>query len=180
MPPSLSVSVGVPPVVTTLTASLMIASVSVMVAPAASSPLAGVSAAAVTVGAVVSICGPVNVTPVSDRLAALPAPSVMVAAVEIDRRHRQRRGVLTGRHRVVEHQRRRRRFRRVVGRRAAVVERQRRRAARDDVTASLRLRVSVTTVAGGQLAACGWPPPPSPSAVAVSICNGPVSVSPRR
>ena len=39
-----------------------------------------------TVGVVVSICGPLWVRPVSDRLAALPAPSVMVAAVEIDRR----------------------------------------------------------------------------------------------
>ena len=42
-----------------------------------------------TVGAVVSICGAVWVRPVSDRLAALPAPSVMVAAVEIDPGHRQ-------------------------------------------------------------------------------------------
>ena len=81
-----------------------------------------------TVGAVVSICGPAWVRPVSDRLAALPAPSVTVA-VEIDRRHRQVGRVLPGRHRVAEGQR-------IgagaagIGRGAAVVERQRRRAAR--------------------------------------------------
>ena len=53
-----------------------------------------------------------------------------VAAFEIDRRHRQIGGVLTGRHRVAEGQRARARAA-GVGRGAAVVERQRRRAARD-------------------------------------------------
>ena len=36
-----------------------------------------------TVGAVVSICGPVWVSPLSDRLAALPAPSLMVALLRL-------------------------------------------------------------------------------------------------
>ena len=78
----------------------------------------------------VSICGPVWVRPVSDRLAALPAPSVMVAAVEVDRGHRQVGGVLPGPNRVAEGQRVGAGAARI-GRGAAVVERQRRRAARD-------------------------------------------------
>ena len=85
MPPSLSVSVGVPPA--TVTASLRL-SVSV-------TRLAGIKIAApllmpvpdvstdVTVGVVVSICGPLWVRPDSDRLAALPAPSLMVAALRL-------------------------------------------------------------------------------------------------
>ena len=82
----------------------------------------------VTVGAVVSICGLPWVRPLSDRLAALPAPSCDRGTVEVDRRHHQVGGVLTSRHRVAEGQR--------IGARAAdigggadVVERQRRRAA---------------------------------------------------
>ena len=35
------------------------------------------------VGVVVSICGPLWVRPVSDRLAALPAPSVIVAELRL-------------------------------------------------------------------------------------------------
>ena len=83
MPPSLRVSVGVPPA--TVTASLRL-SVSV-------TRLAGIEVArpadAVrivtddTVGGVVSICGPPWVRPVSDRLAALPAPSVTVAPLRL-------------------------------------------------------------------------------------------------
>ena len=96
------------------------------------------------VGAVVSICGPLWVRPVSDRLAALPAPSVMVARVEIDRGGRQVGGVLSGRHRVAEGQRAGAGAA-GVGRGAAVVERQRRRAAAT-VTASLRFSVSVTVL----------------------------------
>ena len=87
VPPSLSVSVGVPPVLT-VTASFM-PSVSVTELPALTSPLEGDSAIELIVGVVVSICGPVWVRPVSDRLAALPAPSVIGGAVEIDRGRRQ-------------------------------------------------------------------------------------------
>ena len=36
-----------------------------------------------TVGVVVSICGPLWVRPVSDRLAALPAPSLIVAPLRL-------------------------------------------------------------------------------------------------
>ena len=72
VPPSLSVSVGVPPA--TVTASLM-SSVIVTVLPALRSPLEGDSSDEVIVGVVVSICGPLWVRPVSERLAALPAPS---------------------------------------------------------------------------------------------------------
>ena len=103
MPPSLSVSVGVPPGVT-VTASL-VSSVSVTVLPASRSPLEGLSTSDEIVGVVVSICGPVWVRPVSDRLAALPAPSCDGAAVEIDRGGGQRRGVLPGANRVAEGQR---------------------------------------------------------------------------
>ena len=74
MPPSLSVSVGVPPAVLTVTLSLIL-SVSVTVLPALRSPLAGDSTTDDTVGAVVSICGLPWAMPVSDRLAALPALS---------------------------------------------------------------------------------------------------------
>ena len=70
MPPSLRVSVGVPPL--TVTASLRL-SVSVTVLPALRSPLAGDSVSDEMVGVVVSICGPLWVRPVSERLAALPA-----------------------------------------------------------------------------------------------------------
>ena len=79
-------------------------------------------------GGVVSICGPVWVRPVSDRLAALPAPSVMVAELRLTAVAVQIGRVLPGRHRVAKGQR-------IgagaagIGRRGAVVERQRRRAA---------------------------------------------------
>ena len=46
------------------------------VLPALRSPLDGDSAIEQITGVVVSICGPVWVRPVSDRVAALPAPSV--------------------------------------------------------------------------------------------------------
>ena len=132
MPPSLSVSVGVPPA--TVTASLRF-TVSVTTLPASRSPAPAVmpvpdATTEATVGAVVSICSvPAGLVTAPERLAALPAPSLMVAAVEIDRRHRQVGGVLAGPHRVAEGQR-------IgagaagVGRGAAVVERQRRGAAR--------------------------------------------------
>ena len=64
-------------------------------------------------------------------LAALPAVSVMRAAVETDCRHRQVGQCSAGRHRVAEGQRIAARAA-DVGRGAAVVQRQRRRAARDD------------------------------------------------
>ena len=82
VPPSLSVSVGLPPVVLTVTLSLM-PSVSVITLPALKSPLEGESVIELIAGLVVSICGPLWVRPESDRLAALPAPSVMVAELRL-------------------------------------------------------------------------------------------------
>ena len=82
MPPSLSESVGAPPVVLTVTASLM-SSVSVMVLPALRSPLGGDFTSDEIVGVVVSTCGPLWARPVSERLAALPAASVMVAELRL-------------------------------------------------------------------------------------------------
>ena len=70
VPPSLRVSVGVPPA-STVTGSLIFM-VSVMVAPACSVPVEGDSTSDDMVGVVVSIRGPVWVRPVSDRSAALP------------------------------------------------------------------------------------------------------------
>ena len=81
------------------------------------------------VGVVVSICGPVWVRPESDRLAALPALSVMVAELEIDRRRLQAGRVLAGADRVAEGQRAAAGAA-GIGRGAAVVEGQRRGAAR--------------------------------------------------
>ena len=89
MPPSLSVSVGVPPVDRHRLAQV----------ERQRDGLAGVKVAArgrlrqspMTVGVVVSICGPLWVRPVSDRLAALPAPSAMVRRIKIDRRRRKAR-----------------------------------------------------------------------------------------
>ena len=63
-----------------------------------------------------------------DRLAALPAPSLIVGAVEVERRDGEIGGVLACRHRVAEGERGAARAA-GVGRRAAVVEGQRRRAA---------------------------------------------------
>ena len=125
VPPSLSVSVGVPPA--TVTASFRL-SVKVTVLPALRSPLAGDSASDEIVGVVVSICGPLWVRPESERLAALPAPSVMVAELRLTAVAARRRGVLSGADGVAEGQR-------IgagaadIGGGAAVVERQRRGAA---------------------------------------------------
>src|ERR1700733_13038781 len=87
MPPSLRVRVGVPLVVLIVTASLM-ATVNVTVLPTPRSPLPLVMPLPEvvnddTVGVVVSICGPLWVRPESDRLAALPAPSAMVAELRL-------------------------------------------------------------------------------------------------
>ena len=82
MPPSLSVSVGVPPA--TVTASLRL-TVSVTTLPAARSPAPAVmpvpdATTDDTVGAVVSICSvPAGLVTAPVRLAALPAPSLTVA-----------------------------------------------------------------------------------------------------
>ena len=78
MPPSFSVSVGVPPA--TVTASLRF-TVSVTTLPAPRSPEPAVipvpeATTEDTVGAVVSICSvPEGLVTAPDRLAALPAPS---------------------------------------------------------------------------------------------------------
>ena len=83
----------------------------------------------ITVGVVVSICGPVWVRPVSDRLAVLPAPSVMVAPLRLTAVAASVGQCSARRHRVAEGQRTGARAA-GIGRGAAVVERQRRRAAR--------------------------------------------------
>ena len=70
----------------TITASLML-SVSVTVLPGYSVPIDGEAMACVTTGGVVSICGLPWTTPVSDRLAELPAAVQQCGAVEVDRRH---------------------------------------------------------------------------------------------
>ncbi len=74
MPPSFSVSVGVP---VTVTASFMV-SVSTIVLPIPSSPLEGEATTFVTAGGG-SIARPVSVVSAPDRLAALPAVSFTVA-----------------------------------------------------------------------------------------------------
>ena len=125
---SLSASVGVPPVVLTVTFPLMV-SVSVTVLPAPRSPLEGDSVIELIVGA----CGCADLRRRSevarDRLeVAQRIGHQGPQSLPIDRCHRQRRGILPGRHRVAEGQR-------IgagaagIGRGAAVVERQRRRAA---------------------------------------------------
>ena len=53
------------------------------VLPTLRSPLMGVSPIALMTGAVVSICGPLWVRPATDRLAALPDPSVTVAPLRL-------------------------------------------------------------------------------------------------
>ena len=73
------VSVGVP---VTVIASFR-SSVSVIGIPAVSTPVAGEATTWVTSGIVVSICGPAWVRPDSVRLAALPAPSLMVAPLRL-------------------------------------------------------------------------------------------------
>ncbi len=78
MPPLLSDRVGVPPLVLTVTASL-VASVRVTVLPASRSAVPGEAAIAVTAGGVVSICStPAGLTTAPLRSAALPAGSVIV------------------------------------------------------------------------------------------------------
>ena len=127
VPPSLSVSVGVPPA--TVTASLRF-SVSVTVLPALRSPLAVTPTSDAMVGVVVSICGPLWVRPESERLAALPAPSVMVAELRLTAVAASDAVFCPGGDGVAEGQR-------IaagaagIGGGAAVVERERRRAARD-------------------------------------------------
>ena len=82
MLPSLSVSVGVPPVVLTVTASLVVR-VKVTVLPALRSPLDGDSAIALIVGVVVSTMTPVKVSGRPVVLSALPARSVMVPVTPV-------------------------------------------------------------------------------------------------
>ena len=99
------------------------------VLPALRSPLAGDSVSDEMVGVVVSICGPLWVRPESERLAALPAPSVMVAELRLTAVAARPDGVLPGADGVAEGQR-------IgagaagIGGGAAVVEGERRRAAR--------------------------------------------------
>ena len=81
VPPSLRVSVGVPPA--TVTASLSFSAQSQRVLPVLRSLLEGDSASDVIVGVVVSTCRPFWVRPESERLAALPAPSVIVAVLRL-------------------------------------------------------------------------------------------------
>ena len=133
MPPSLSVSVGVPPA--TVTASLRF-TVSVTTLPAPRSPDPAVipvpeATTDDTVGAVVSICSvPDGLVTAPVRLAALPAPSLTVAPLRLTAVTARSAVFWPAANRVAEGQR-------VgagaagIGRRAAVVERQRRRAARD-------------------------------------------------
>ena len=91
----------------TVTASLRL-TVNVTTLPAARSPVPAVIpvpdvATDDTEGVVVSICSvPAGLVTAPVRLAALPAPSLMVAVPEIDRGHRQVGGVLAGPHRVAE------------------------------------------------------------------------------
>ena len=137
-----------------------------------------------TVGAVVSICSvPAGLVTAPVRLAALPAPSVMVAPLSIDRGHRQVGGVLPGRHRVAEGQRAGAGTAGIGGR-AAVVERQRRRAAAT-VTASLRLTVSVTVLPASRSPLPPVMPVPDATTddtvgVVVSICRCRPDWSPHR
>src|ERR1700729_360965 len=87
MPPSLRVRVGVPLVVLIVTASLMATvNVTVLQPPRSPLPLVMPLPEVVTddpVGVVVSICGPLWVRAVRDRLAALPGPSVTVAELRL-------------------------------------------------------------------------------------------------
>ena len=76
MPPSLSVSVGVPPAVLTVAASLRL-SVNVTVLPASRSPLDGDSAIELIVGVVMTLT-PAKVSGRPEVLSALPARSVIV------------------------------------------------------------------------------------------------------
>ena len=108
-----------------------------------------------------------------DRLAALPAPSLIDGAVEVERRDGEVGGVLAGRHRVAEGQRGAARAA-GVGRRAAVVERQRRRAARH------RHRLAEIDRQGDDLAGCSTSPVPLvipvPDATIEAIVGAVVSI----
>ena len=123
MLPSLSVSVGVPPVVLTVTASVVVR-VKVTVLPASRSPLDGDSAIALIVGVVVSTMTPVNVS-------GRPDGAQRIAGEVGDRAgdpgYLKRSGVLPSPDRVAEHQRTGAGAADITGG-AAVVERQRRRA----------------------------------------------------
>ena len=157
MPPSLSVSVGVPPATVTASLRLTVSVTTLAGVEVAAPPVMPVPEAATdaTVGAVVSICRvPAGLVTAPGRLAALPAPSLTVAPLRLTAVTVRSDGVLAGRHRVAEGQR-------VgagaagIGRGAAIVERQRRRAAALTVTASLRLTVSVTTLPALKVAGAG-------------------------
>ena len=100
------------------------------VLPALRSPLAGDSVSDAMVGVVVSICGPLWVRPESERLAALPAPSLMVAELRLTAVAASADGVLPGGHGVAEGERIGAGAARIGGD-AAIVERERRRAAGD-------------------------------------------------
>ena len=128
-----------------------------------------------TVGAVVSICGLPWARPTSDKLAALPAPSVMVARIEIDRRGHQVRRVLPSRNRIAEGQRAGAGTA-AIGRRAAVIEGQCRRAARyrHRLAHSERQRYRL---AGVKIAASkAFPISPTTVGVVVSICSAPAGL----
>ena len=131
MPPSLRVSVGVPPsryrhrLAQVERQRHRLAGVKVAAPPVMPLPEVVTDD---TVGVVVSICGPLWVRPVSDRLAALPAPSVTVAELRLTAVAARADGVLPGADRVAEGQRIGAGAARVGGG-AAVVEGQRRGAA---------------------------------------------------
>ena len=99
----LSVSVGVPPLRLTVTASLKL-TVSGTTVPGPSSAVG--AAIEDTEGAVVSICRmPAGLVTAPERMALLLAASCSVAPFRLSTRHRQVGGVLAGRHRVAEGQR---------------------------------------------------------------------------
>ena len=82
------------------------------------------------VGVMVSICGPLWVRPESERLAALPAPSLMVAELRLTAVAASADGVLAGSHGVAEGERIGAGAARIGGG-TAIVESERRGAARD-------------------------------------------------
>ena len=129
VPPSLRVSVGVPPA--TVTASLRL-SVSVTVLPASRSPLrcdAGPDATTdATVGVVVSICGPLWVRPDERQVGGIAGAVGDGRRIEIDRGGGEAGRVLAGADGIAEGQRTGAGAA-GIGRGAAVVEGQRRGAA---------------------------------------------------
>ena len=139
-------------------------------------PLEGVSEIALIAGVVVSIWGPDCVSPPSDRLAALPLPSVMVAQLRLTAVTASDGGSLAGSDRVAEFQRTGARTP-SIGRGAAVIQRQCRCAART-VTTSLILTVSVTTLPTPRSPEPAVTPVPEATTedtegVVVSICSVP-------